>query len=200
MLLRQLMATKKTRQRPPPLPELVEACVAAVTAAALGNAISSPYVCAEQDKCASDSEIQDFWWKRLGWNQIILRVRVHIGHKPEFSASLSRALKPLGVVLSMHFSNTYHIQPINIGHARTVQDLDLIWELGAHTVPISYKTWDVIDCSCKVGRWDPLCGFHSHASLVHSTNTTVHNPLEWQLLRARWTPLRGAWIAACVAW
>jgi hypothetical protein len=65
MLLRQ---TKQPPRRSPSVAELVDTCVTAVTSAALGNAISSPYVCAEQDKCASDSEIHDFWWKRLGWN------------------------------------------------------------------------------------------------------------------------------------
>jgi hypothetical protein len=198
MLLRQ---TKQPPRRSPSVAELVDTCVAAVTSAALGDAISTPYVHAAQYKCKAFAETDIFWWTRLGWHVIGLRVREQIEHKSDFYALLSRALKSLGFALRSEdglYSLSFFVQPMSVEHATTVQDLDLIWELGAHTIPTYYSTRDLSDCSCK-GRCDPLCSFHSHASLFHTTNSTEHDPLEWRLLRAWWTPLRGAWLAACVA-
>jgi hypothetical protein len=92
----------------------------------------------------------------------------------------------------------YRIVPLTLCTARTVKELDLLWSLGlTHWKNRHFRMPRQVysECTCWSREDDLYCVMHSHAALIECGKPNAM----WAALRARFTPLRAAWFAACVA-
>jgi hypothetical protein len=141
------------------------------------------------------------WFNELPWTYISITACVP---KIELSGlisvyAVSDAFRCKGFRVASFFETTFRIVPLTVCVANTVKELDLLWSLGLTHWKTKYFRMlrgKHMECSCNDMVDDSYCAMHSHAALVECCDNLNAT---WVALRKRWTPLRGSWIAACVA-